>query len=48
MVTNFTIKTITVGVVVAVVAAVSYFFIKRDEEHEARHQEKLAKLRIKH
>ena len=30
MVTNFTIKTITVGVVVAVLAAVSYFFIERD------------------
>ena len=45
MVTNFTIKTITVGVVVAVLAAVSYFFIERDEKHEAQHQAKLEMLK---
>ncbi len=47
MVTNFTIKTITVGVVVAVLAAVSYFFIERDEKHEARHQAKLQAMKQK-
>lgn len=45
MVTNFTIKTITVGVVVAVLAAVSYFFIKVDEKHEAHHRAMLEKLK---
>ena len=45
MVTNFTIKTITVGVVVAVLAAVSYFFVKVDEKHEAHHREMLEKLK---
>lgn len=43
--TNFTIKTITVGVVVAVLAAVSYFFIKVDEKHEAHHRAMLEKLK---
>ena len=43
--TNFTIKTITVGVVVAVLAAVSYFFIKADEKHEAHHRAMLEKLK---
>ena len=45
MVTNFTIKTITVGVVVAILAAVSYFFVKVDEKHEAHHREMLEKLK---
>ncbi len=45
MVTNFTIKTITVGVVVAVLAAVSYFFVKVDEKHEAHHRAMLEKLK---
>lgn len=45
MITNFTIKTITVGTIVAVISAGSYFFIERDEKHEAHHQAILEKLK---
>lgn len=51
MVTNFTWKTILVGVVVGVVvgvlAAVAYFFIEKDEKAEQKHQQYLAKMRQK-
>lgn len=45
MVTNFTAKTLLVGTVVAVLAAVAYFFIDKDEEAERRHESFLAALR---
>lgn len=45
MVTNFTAKTLLVGTVVAVLAAVAYFFIDKDEEAERRHKSFLAALR---
>ena len=45
MVTNFTAKTLLVGTVVAVLAAVAYFFIDKDEEAEKRHESFLAALR---
>lgn len=44
MVTNFTWKTILVGVVVGVLAAVAYFFIEKVEE---KHQKYLSKMRNK-
>jgi hypothetical protein len=44
MVTNFTWKTILVGIVVGVLAAVAYFFIEKDEE---KHQKYLSKMRNK-
>lgn len=47
MVTNFTWKTILVGVVVGVLAAVAYFFIEKDEEVEEKHQKYLSKMRNK-
>lgn len=47
MVTNFTWKTILVGVVVGVLAAVAYFFIEKDEKAEQKHQQYLAKMRQK-
>lgn len=47
MVTNFTWKTILVGVVVGVLAAVAYFFIERDEKEEQKRQTYLAKMRKK-
>lgn len=47
MVTNFTAKTLLVGTIVAVLAAVGYFFIERDKEAEKRHQIFLASLRKK-
>ena len=47
MVTNFTWKTILVGVVVGVLAAVAYFFIEKDEKAEQKHQQYLAKMRKK-
>lgn len=45
MVTNFTAKTLLIGTVVAVLAAVAYFFIDKDEEAERRHESFLAALR---
>lgn len=48
MVTNFTPLTLFCGVVVAILAAVLYFFIDRDqamEEMEAKHQKFLQMLR---
>ena len=45
MVTNFTAKTLLIGTVVAVLAAVAYFFIGKDEEAERRHESFLAALR---
>ncbi|QLL74641.1 amino acid permease [Lactobacillus crispatus] len=48
MVTNFTWKTILVGVVVGVLAAVAYFFIEKDEKAEQKHQQYLAKMRQKY
>lgn len=45
MVTISQLKTITVDVVVAILAAVSYFFVKVDEKHEAHHREMLEKLK---
>lgn len=45
MVTSFTTKTLLVGTVVAVLAAVAYFFIDKDEEAERRHESFLAALR---
>lgn len=47
MVTNFTWKTILVGVVVGVLAAVAYFFIEKDEKVEEKHQKYLSKMRNK-
>lgn len=47
MVTNFTWKTILVGVVVDVLAAVAYFFIEKGEKAEQKHQQYLAKMRQK-
>jgi amino acid transporter len=47
MVTNFTKKTLLLGTVVAMLAAVAYFFIDKDEEAEARHESFLAALRNK-
>ena len=47
MVTNFTWKTILVGVVVGVLAAVAYFFIEKDEKVEEKHQRYLSKMRNK-
>mgnify|MGYP005773722111 CR=1 FL=1 len=47
MVTNFTWKTILVGVVVGVLTAVAYFFIEKDEKAEQKHQQYLAKMRQK-
>lgn len=40
MVTNFTLKTLIVGIVVAIVAAITYFFINHDEEVEKEKTEK--------
>ena len=45
MVTNFTKKTLLLGTIVAMLAAVAYFFINKDEEAEARHESFLAALR---
>ena len=50
MVTNFTWKTILVGVVVGVLATVAYFFIEKDEKVEKveeKHQKYLSKMRNK-
>ena len=47
MVTNFTWKTILVGVVVGVLAAVAYFFIEKVEKVEEKHQKYLSKMRNK-
>ncbi|RVU73336.1 APC family permease [Lactobacillus xujianguonis] len=47
MVTNFTWKTILLGVVVGVVTAVAYFFIEKDEKEEQRRQDYLSKMRNK-
>ncbi|TSO26702.1 APC family permease [Lactobacillus sp. LL6] len=47
MVTNFTWKTILVGAVVAILAAVLYFFIKKDVNEEKRRQDYLSKMRQK-
>ena len=47
MVTNFTWKTILVGVVVGVLAAVAYFFIEKDEKVEEKHQKYMSKMRNK-
>lgn len=47
MITNFTVKTIMVGVIVAVLAAIAYIFIEKDEEKEKERQAKLAQLRKK-
>ena len=47
MVTNFTWKTILVGVVVGVLAAVAYFFIEKDAKVEEKHQKYLSKMRNK-
>lgn len=45
MVTNFTLKTLLLGAVVAVLAAACYFFIDKDEKLEKEHENFLAKLR---
>lgn len=47
MVTNFTTKTIMVGVAVAILAGIAYIFIEKDEDKEKAHQAKLATLRKK-
>ena len=45
MVTNFTSKTLLVGTVIAILAAVAYFFIKGDRKYEEQHEKWLAELR---
>lgn len=45
MITNFTSKTLLVGMVIAVLSAVAYFFIKGDRNYEVQHEELLKKLK---
>ncbi|MBD5431341.1 APC family permease [Lactobacillus agrestimuris] len=47
MVTNFTWKTLLVGIGVGILAAVLYFFIKKDENEEKKHQSYLEQMRNK-
>lgn len=47
MVTNFTWKTILVGVAVGVIAAACYFFVDRDKDVEKKHFDYLARMRKK-
>ncbi|WP_270529985.1 APC family permease [Limosilactobacillus vaginalis] len=44
MVTNFTSKTLLLGTVIAVLAAVAYFFIKGDRKYEEKHEKWLKEL----
>lgn len=47
MITNFTVPTLLLGTVVAVIAAACYFFIKEDKVAEEKHESFLAQLRNK-
>lgn len=44
MVTNFISKTLLLGTVIAVLAAVAYFFIKGDRKYEEKHEKWLKEL----